>query len=376
MKRLTVLVSVLLLASLSMDAQEKQPSWVVRTVSGILKGVRTPKAHFDSTYVFQTKLVWTVALEGERLRPYADLFTDFTAPISIFDAISIKNGSLQVGLLDKPCYKLGIAAGYGTWRLGYGVRLGKKDGVRDSYFGFGLNSACYGGQIRYYRIHPNPTGAISYDGGIPISLTSKLPGELKVLSVDAFYAFNRHRFVNNAAYTARHLQRRSAGSWIVTARYLQGDFALSPDDPITAQLFSDYRFAIRQFSVGGGYGYNWVLFHRDPVDDKNGGLRNLTFNVTALPMVSLLNLMRAGDGQSAAPEMQYKNMPTLTPVIRGALGYSLDRWSFCVESCFGHYGFRGSEIEVDIPVINTDAHLKTHGAFNDFTVKAKLNLHF
>ena len=49
MKRLTLLASVLLLASLSTGAQEKQPSWVVRTVGGILKSVRTPKAHYDFT---------------------------------------------------------------------------------------------------------------------------------------------------------------------------------------------------------------------------------------------------------------------------------------------------------------------------------------
>ena len=376
MKRLTVLASLLILSSLSMVAQEKQPSWLVRTVGGILKGAATPKAHFDTTYVFQTKLVWTVALEAERIRPYVDLSADLSASVSILDQFSMQHGSLDVCLLDQPCYKLGVAAGYGTWRLGYGVQLGKKEGVRDTYFSFGLNSASYGGQIRYYKTHPDATGALSLDGGAPISLTTAIPGEQKVFSVDAFYAFNRHRYVNNAAYTARHVQRRSVGSWIVTAKYLQGEFALHPKDPITTQFINDYRCATRQLSLGGGYGYNLVLFHRDPVDDENTGLRNLTINATALPMVSLLNLVRAGEAGSDNPDAQYKNFPTFTPVVCGAVAYTWDRWSFCVESYYGRYGFRGSEINVTIPVIGQDGRLKPRGAFNDFTVKAKLNLHF
>ena len=376
MKRLTLLASILLLATLSVGAQEKQPSWLVRTVGGILKSVRTPKAHYDSTYVFQTKLVWTLALEAERLRPYADLSTDFTAYVPVLNEILMRKGKLDVGLLEPPCYKVGVAAGYGTWRLGYGLKLGMKEGTKDSYFGLGLNSAAYGGQIRYYKLHPNPTGTLVYDSGDPVNLTSNLPGELKVLSVDAFYAFNRHRFVNNAAYTGRHLQRRSVGSWIVTAKYLQGDFSLNPDDPITARILGDYRFSTRQLSLGGGYGFNWVLFHRDPTDDKNGGLRNLTLNATALPMVSFLNLVRAGEVKDGGIDAKYENKPTFTPFVRGAVCYSLDRWSVSVESFFGHYGFQGSETVADIPSSDRDAHVKTSGAFHDFTVKAKLNLHF
>ena len=63
-----------------------------------------------------------------------------------------------------------------------------------------------------------------------------------------------------------------------------------------------------------------------PVD---GGLRNLTLNATALPMVTPLNLVRTGETPQDAP---YENRPTFTPATRGA--------------------------------------------FEDFTVKAKLNLHF
>jgi len=376
MKRLTLLASLLLLASLSMAAQEKQPSWLVRTVDGLLKSAVIPKAHFDTTYVFQTKLVWTVALEAERLRPYVDMSADFSAYLSILDQLSIQGGSLDVDLMDRPCYKLGVAAAYGTWRLGYGIQLGKREGVRDTYFGLGLNSAFYGGQIRYYKIHPDAAGTLSLDGGLPISLTAPMPGEMQVFTVDAFYAFNRHRFVNNAAYSARHVQRRSVGSWIATAKYLQGEFALDPEDPITTQFIDDYRCATRQFSLGGGYGYNWVLFHRDPVDEENGGLRNLTINATALPMVSLLNLVRAGEAGSDTPDAQYKNIPIFTPAVRGAIAYYWDRWSFCVESYFCHYGFQGSEVKVAIPASDRDARVKPRGAFVDFTVKAKLNLHF
>lgn len=375
MKRKIIPVALLLLASLPLAGQEKQPSWLVRTTRNILTGVSTPKKHFDSTYVFQTKLVWTVALEGELIRPSVDLFGDYSGDVPLWDSYSIQDGSLKVSLLERPCQKLGIAAAYGTLRLGYGLQLGKKEGEHNTYFSFGLHAASYAAQIRYYRIHPHPTGTINFGGSFPVTLTSALPGELRALILDGSYAFNRHRFVYNAAYTGRHLQRRSAGSWMVTAKYLQGDFSLDPDDPIVQRLSGTYRLATWQGSLGGGYSYNWTLFHRDPVDDENRGLRNLTFNATVLPMVSFVSLVRTGE-ESDGQTKHYKNMPTFTPAFRSALCYSLDRWSVCVEAAYNRYGFRGMERDFYLSTDTQPVHVKARGVFHDLVVKGKVNLHF
>lgn len=370
MKRMTLLAALLFLTTLTSTGQEKHPSWVARTVRNYFHGLTARKKTFDSTFVYQTPLKWTVALESEMLRPDADLIFDFTTPETNVD------GSLAIGLLARPCHKLGIAAGYGSLRLGYGVQLGKKEGDRNKYFGFGINSTSYGVQIRYYKVHPHPTGAITLNAGIPTSLTSNLPGELRTLSLDGFYAFNQRRFLFNAAYSGRHLQRRSAGSWMVTSRYLQGDFSLNPDDPIGDRLAGASRFATRQLSVGGGYSFNWTILHRDPTDHACQGLRNLTVNATALPMVSFLNLVRIGEGKKDDSDVRYKNMPTFTPAVRSALCYSRERWSFCAEIYYCRYGFRGAEKDISRRDTGQSVHITTRGAFNDLTVKGKVNLHF
>lgn len=375
MKR-TTLILVALLSALSLAAQEKRPSWLVRTATDLFHSFTTNKKHFDTTYVYQTPLKWTVTLEGERLSPRADLFCDFSAKVPSEDGMETRNGTLQVGLQGKASQKIGLAAGYGSLSLGYGVQLSKKDGERNKYFGFGITSASYGGRIRYYKLHPQPSGTIEYEGELPVDLTSDFPGELRSLAVDAFYAFNRHRFVFNATYSGRHLQRRSAGSWIVTAEFLQGDFSLDPEDPIGARLGDVHRFATRQLSVGGGYSFNWVLFHRDPVDEANGGLRNLTFNTTALPMVSFLNLLYTDEGKGSEKDMQFKNRPTFTPALRSGICYSLDRWSFCAEASYNCFFFRGAEKDVDYPTGIEPIHVTTRGVFHEFILKGKVNFHF
>ena len=375
MKRLTLLASLLLLASLSMGAQEKQSSWFERISTKVLDSFTARKKGLDSMYVFQTPLKWTVSVESERLSPRASLLCDFSAKVSSGEGTTTRNGSLELGLEDRACQKIGLAAGYGSLRLGYGIQLGKKGGERNKYFGFGINSASYGGQIRYYKVHPCPSGSIAYAGGAPIPLTSTLPGELRSFAIDAFYAFNRNRFLFNATYTGRHLQRRSVGSWLVTAKYLQGDFSLDPDDPIGTRLGGAHRFATRQLSAGGGYSFNWVPIHRDPVDHTHGGLRNLTVNATVLPMASFLNILRTGERKNKE-SVQSENVPTFTPALRGAVCYTRDRWSFCAEAAYSNYSFRGAERDVAYPADLEPAHVKTSGTFHDFTVKGKINLHF
>ena len=84
-------------------------------------------------------------------------------------------------------------------------------------------------------------------------------------------------------------------------------------------------------------------------------------------------LVRTGETPQDAP---YENRPTFTPAVRGAVSYSLGHWSFCLESFFCHYGFRGSEVAFTVPSTDRESRLATRGAFEDFTVKAKFNLHF
>lgn len=43
-------------------------------------------------------------------------------------------------------------------------------------------------------------------------------------------------------------------------------------------------------NVDGYYAFNWVLFHRDPENRRDlARLRNLTINLTAMPMLTVFN---------------------------------------------------------------------------------------
>ena len=117
MKRFVLLVLVFF-SGLSLTAQEKPSSWLTRTFNGYLKSLTARKTQFDSTYIYQTPLKWTAALECERISPSADLFFDFKARILTPDGIWTQNGSLQIGLQDQAYRKIGLAAGYGSLRFG------------------------------------------------------------------------------------------------------------------------------------------------------------------------------------------------------------------------------------------------------------------
>ena len=112
------------------------------------------------------------------------------------------------------------------------------------------------------------------------------------------------------------------------------------------------------------------------MDDENKGLRNLTVNATALPMVSFVSLVRTVAGESDGQTVRYKNIPTFTPAVRGAICYSLDRWSFSVETAYSRYDFRGVEKDFSILASNQPIHVKARGVFHDLTVKGKVNLHY
>ena len=44
--------------------------------------------------------------------------------------------------------------------------------------------------------------------------------------------------------------------------------------------------------MGGGYSVNFVPWHRDPVGPRDEGLRNLTVNLTAMPVITLFNHLK------------------------------------------------------------------------------------
>ena len=203
--------------------------------------------------------------------------------------------SFDFNLEPRNAHRLQIKGMVGPISAGYSYELNKKERAARTMF-FNYLASHYGAQFQYNRYDANILykGILRMDDGAEENIGNRFPSDkparLYNLIVDGFYAFNSHRFAYTAAYTGKLLQRRSAGSWLVSLKYMQGDIRLEPDDNTTFFLQGLGWFTTYQLSVGGGYSFNWVLYHRDPASRSNlHGLRNVTLNVTATPTLSLFN---------------------------------------------------------------------------------------
>ena len=113
---------------------------------------------------------------------------------------------------------------------------------------------------------------------------------LRNITIDGYYVNNK-RFAYPAAYKMSLIQRHTAGSWMLTARYMQGSLYNSPEASMDSYNMVDC-FNTMQASIGGGYSVNFVLWHKDPVGPRDEKLRNLTFNLTAMPMLTFVNYLK------------------------------------------------------------------------------------
>lgn len=105
--------------------------------------------------------------------------------------------------------------------------------------------------------------ARDYHGNITVDgLDQALPSDVvttRIVSLNAYYAFNHRRFSFPAAFTQSYIQRRSAGSWMLALSAIGGGVNTQP----IADLYEhDYSLRMIDIGLGGGYGYNWVPWRR------------------------------------------------------------------------------------------------------------------
>jgi len=193
--------------------------------------------------------------------------------------------------------RVGGEIGYGCLNFGYAFEVGSKSAVEKKLFSFKFMNPVFGVSFEYYKIC-NPFysslemgEADDEDYYYSENVISDV-AVMRCFSIDGYYAFNHERFAYTATYKPGKIQRRTAGSWMVAARYVQGSLFNTPENAFDALSIVDC-YSTLQFSLGGGYSINIVPWHRDPVDERDKGLRNLTFNITAMPMITPVNYIRA-----------------------------------------------------------------------------------
>ena len=284
------LLIVCLLSGQPVSAQSK-PSLGKR----LMEMVTNPRMTLDTSAVYRPRPSWHFSVSGDlRQTGVTQDFKYYLDPDGR-DRIPV---SMAMILKENVYTGLGFKGGYGGLSLGYSFEVGRKSAGYSksnalSYHGAGLLLSFQYHNIRQpleysYKLDTDPD---SYED----SGTYGDPGRMKMLIVDGNYTFNRKTFAYSAAYKGNFFQRRSAGSWMLGAKYLQGEFSMeqkfsgAAGYDFSQLVLTNLRAGTSQASVGAGYSLNLVPLHRNPAGKKEKGLRNLTFNLTVLPMLTLFN---------------------------------------------------------------------------------------
>lgn len=365
------LVVIFLLSMLSTQAQELN-FW--QKANNML----TKFKNIDSTYVYQPKQGFTLGLFSSIQR----VGIDVTAMFDInYDNLTLP-GSSKYSLREGVSPKIGLELGYGKLVLGYGVEVGPKRAYKKQAFGLNLLGKSWGLHFNYFNLSNRfktniEIGEEGQDDYHTEEILSKDPAKMECIYVDGYYAFNHKRFAYPAAYKAGLVQRRTAGSWMVTARYIQGKLYNSPDATLESYGLVDDLFTI-QASVGGGYSANFVCWHKDPTNLRDKGLRNVTINLTALPVITAVNYLKVKDFEyddegvfedEVVSENYYYPMPNF--VGSTAIAMTLDRFFISTQFVYNCFYFRSSDAFKfnDLQISSQVNDLSFRGYFHDWKVK-------
>lgn len=382
MKKLNIL-TLLLLGVVSLHAQEK-------TFWQKVNNIFVKPAVVDTTRIYQPKAGISLGTFNTVQKAGFDVDVNFTID---FDDI-YQTGLSQYSLSENLCKKVGLEVGYGKVILGYGLEVGPRSAWKKSSFGLGIIGKSWGAKFNYYKItNPFKSSLTLGDEGdedyIHDEFITEEAAIMKSFTIDGYYAFNNKRFAFPATYKVGMVQRRTAGSWMLTARYMQGSLYNSPEASWDSYNLLDC-FSTLQASVGGGYSVNFVLWHRDPTGLRDQGLRNLTVNLTAMPVITLVNYLKTTSykfnfdeetGQLHNTSEKVSKIwcyPMPNYVGSAAVGLTMWRFFFSTQFTYNRFYFRSSHAfdanQMDIPDYVDDLNFK--GTFHDWTLKVLLVYRF
>ena len=375
MKSKYLIIAALFCITASASAQDASEAW--EQAKRYLKESSSKKKSLDPAYTLQPELKWTASVGATGVQIGADLHSDIETTALVGEENRPLNVTLETGLRKRLYKKVIVGVSYGDLGLNFGFEVGKRSPKRNTYFNLGTVGSYYGARIQYYKTHEYVEGRLDFDldDFSPMILTSENPCQVRDLTIDGFYAFNRHKFVHTAAYGGRIVQSQSVGSWMVASKYLQGDFTLN--DATLTELLRLNRYSTRQLQVGAGYSYNWVILHRNPQNRQLKGLQNLTVNLTALPMISISNNIytEKGSGRTKV-RTRYSGHSAFSPMLRAGLCYAWDRYYVSIQANYNRFGFHGANTVTVEADSQNPSKVSTRGVFYDLTAKAQVNVRF
>ena len=334
------------------------PAYAQRTDSfwkKVVNVIAAPSMELDTSAVYQPAPRWSIAVSGELHQAGITqenmldcIYTYDEEDGGGTDLLQAFTSTKLLGGVDKV---IGLQVGYGNLSLGWNQRIGGDKASINTSFSFDYLAPGYALQLQYFDFRR----PVDYEMRITLgdimdiedSGQTNKPGRMTTFIADAFYAFNRRSFAYSAVYKGNVVQRRSAGTWMFGVKYLQGLVEFDPDEIVADLMFGMVRQDTRQVAFGGGFSYNLVPFHRQPGADGKG-LRNLTFNLTAIPMVTLFNQFSSTTrndllgGDPVVTKNVINGKLHVNYVFKAGAIYSWDRFYIGVSGSYDSYSYKGS----------------------------------
>lgn len=380
----SLLTTIILFFSIaSLYAQEN-------TFWGKVNHFLTKPAVIDSTRIYQPAPGFSLGLFTTGQKAGFDVDVNFM--IKLGD--NPLTGLSQYSLGENLCKKIGLEVNYGNVGFGYGLEVGPRSALKKSSFAFNIVGKSWGMHLDYFKI-TNPflsgltLGSEGDDYYQHDEFISEELAALRSFTIDGYYVFNNKRFAYPAAYKIGLIQRHTTGSWVLTARYMQGSLYNSPEASWDTYNMLDC-FSTLQASVGGGYSVNFVPWHKDPTGPRDQGLRNLTINLTALPVITFVNYLKTTsyeyDFDDESGDFYYTGekvskiwcYPMPNYIGSAAISLTMWRFFFSTQFTYNRFYFRSSDAfdasQMDIPDY-VDG-LSFRGIFHNWMLKGILVYRF
>ena len=355
------------------------------------KGYIHKTENIDTNYVYQFPPRISFALTNKLQMVGFFAYSDF----KMFDVIP----ATSVSYLGESIYKkIGFEVGYGSTSFGYDVEIGRRSAEKRRSLSFGMQNLRWGARVSYfgiknYIISDVTVGNPGDDYYVEEIEKSSGLGNLRNLSLDGYWVFNHRRFAYTATKVMNVVQKHTSGSIMLASRFMWSDLDTKED---MSGLFESYS-AI-QFAIGGGYSANIVLWNRDEVNNDDRTVRNLTFNITAMPILSLVNYMETrayvidiNFADSTASQTLKKSdvwcYPSPNLMGSTALSLTWGRFYFTTQFVFNMFYFTSMSAvnkgKFDAPNIHIEGYdgdvitdMKIYGILYNWTLSGKLFYRF
>ena len=345
-----------LLAAMTASAQEN-------TFWNKVNYLLTKPANVDTMHIYQPRAGFSLGLFTTGQKAGFDVDVNFAIGSDELDMFS---GTSSYSLRENLCKKIGFELGYGNVNLGYGFEIGPRSAWKKRAFALNIIGKSWGARFNYYKITNSfissfTLGQEGDEDYLHDEMVTDEPAILRNLYVDGYYVFNNKRFAFPAAYKIGLVQRHTAGSWMLTARYMQGSLYNSPEAAWDSYNFLLDCFSTMQVFLGGGYSVNFVAWHRDPSQARDKGLRNITINLTAMPVITLFNYLKTTSYDY--DEEDHYTGETVTKVLcypmpnyigSAAAGFTFDRFFFTAQFTYNRFYFRSRDAFNDSQTNNYD----------------------